>query len=151
MFLHLLSLEGERACSLASKYRMTHHLDSNLHLHKNISCVLVHGPHTKTELSFWCQREVWINVRFESTWCVTLSTYRVIHLVDSILLLTSNQQFRFGLARAGQAGPGQYGTCLLMSMGGLNQGDVSPCTWFCSCHLFPEMNARYLVKSKLYP
>ena len=25
-------------------------------------CILVHWPHTKTELLFWCQREVWTNV-----------------------------------------------------------------------------------------
>ena len=35
--------------------------------HQNKGCVLVHGPHTKTELLFWCQREGW------ATWCVTLS------------------------------------------------------------------------------
>ena len=32
------------------------------------------------------------------------------------------------LAWPGQGRPGQYGTCLLMLTGGLNQGDVSPCT-----------------------
>ena len=30
--------------------------------HQNKGCILVHGSHTKTELLFWCQREVWINV-----------------------------------------------------------------------------------------
>ena len=30
--------------------------------HQNIGCVLVHGPHTKTELLFGCQREVWTSV-----------------------------------------------------------------------------------------
>ena len=34
-----------------------------------------------------------------------LKKYRVTHLVDSNLLLTSNQKFRFGLARSGQARP----------------------------------------------
>ena len=29
---------------------------------QNKSCVLVHGPHTKTELLFWSQREVWHNL-----------------------------------------------------------------------------------------
>ena len=30
--------------------------------HQNKGCVLVHGPHTKTELKLWCQREVWHNL-----------------------------------------------------------------------------------------
>ena len=36
---------------------------------------------------------------------VLLGIYRVTRLVDSNLLLTSNQKFRFGLARSGQARP----------------------------------------------
>ena len=61
------------------------------------------------------RRQVWANY-----------FYRVTHLVDSNLMLTSKEKFHFGLARSGQAG--QYGTFVLMSMGGLNQQDVSPCT-----------------------
>ena len=34
--------------------------------HHNKGCVVEHGPHTKTELLFWCQ------LRFESTWMDTL-------------------------------------------------------------------------------
>ena len=64
------------------------------------------------------------------TWVTFYVEYRVTHLVNSNLLLTPEPKFRFGLARSGQARPGQYGTCLLMSTGGLNQGDVSPCTTF---------------------
>ena len=30
--------------------------------HENKSCISIYGPHIKTELLFWCQREVWINV-----------------------------------------------------------------------------------------
>ena len=32
------------------------------HWHQNKGCILVHGPHTKAELLFWYQREVWTNV-----------------------------------------------------------------------------------------
>ena len=51
--------------------------------------------------------------------------YRVTHHVDSNLQLTSNQKFHFGLARSDR--PGQNGTFVLKSTGGLNQRDVSPC------------------------
>ena len=30
--------------------------------HQNKSSALVHGPHTKMELLFWCQQEVWRNL-----------------------------------------------------------------------------------------
>ena len=38
---------------------------------QNKSSVLIHGPHTKTELLFSCQREVWqnLNVRHVETSC----------------------------------------------------------------------------------
>ena len=51
--------------------------------------------------------------------------YRVTHHVDSNLPLTSKQKFRFGLARSGLARP--IRNFVLMSTGGLNQRDVSPC------------------------
>ena len=39
-------------------YRVTHHIVPNLPWHQNKSCILVWGPCTKTQLLFWCQREV---------------------------------------------------------------------------------------------
>ena len=54
-------------------------------------------------------------------------SYRVTHLLDSNLPLTSKHKFRIGLAWPALTWPGQNGTFVLMSTGGLNQRDVSPC------------------------
>ena len=45
--------------------------------------------------------------------CNSKKKYRVTQHVGSNLLLTSKQKFRFGLARSGQARPGQANTELL--------------------------------------
>ena len=48
--------------------------------------------------------------------------YRVTNQVEPNPPLTSKQKFSFGLAW-----PGQRGTLVFMSTGGLSQPDVSPC------------------------
>ena len=48
--------------SLKSLYRVTHHVESNLLLTSKQKFLLVWGPCSKTQLLFWCQREVCINV-----------------------------------------------------------------------------------------
>ena len=37
--------------------------------HQNKGCVMVHGPHAKMELLFWCQLEVWNNLNGNPVYC----------------------------------------------------------------------------------
>ena len=55
--------------------------------------------------------------------CKKAWPYRVTHHVRQNLPLISKQKFRFGLAW-----PGQSGTLVIMSTGGFDERDVSPCT-----------------------
>ena len=54
-------------------------------LHQNKGCVLVHGPHTKTEILFWCQWEIWINLNWSP--CIYPSEEHTCNLPDSGLEL----------------------------------------------------------------
>ena len=59
------------------------------------------------------------------------------------------------LAWPGQGRPGQYRTCLLMSTGGLNPGDVSPCSLqcygFCNKCSSWSHNFEHLVQVACWP